>query len=136
MTDFVSDVQKIPYDASRVFTKLSDLKNLEKVQDLIPNGEIKDFVCDSDSCSFQAEKLGKIALRIIERDPAKTIKLVSEQSPVPFTCWIQLVEESSNDTRLRLTFRADIPFMFKGMVSKPIEKGIRKLAEVLASLPY
>jgi carbon monoxide dehydrogenase subunit G len=136
MTDFVSDVQKIPYDANRVFTKLSDLNNLEKVQKIFLKGEIKDFTCDSDSCSFKADKVGKIILRVAERDPSKSIKMISEQSPVPFTCWIQLVEVASNDTRLKLTFRADIPFMFKSMISKPLEQGIRKIAEALASLPY
>lgn len=136
MTDFVSDVQKIPYNANQIFTKLSDLRNLEKVQELLPKGKIENFTCDADSCSFQADKVGKITLRVIERDPAKSIKMASEQSPIPFTCWIQLVEVATNNTRLKLTFRADIPFMFKSMILKPLEQGIRKIAEALASLPY
>jgi hypothetical protein len=136
MTDFASNIQKIPYDANRVYTKLSDLKNLEKIQDLLTKENIKDFSFDSDSCSFQADKIGRIALRIIEREPGKTVKLISEQSPVPFTCWIQLNEVATNDTRLKLTIRADIPFMFKKMISKPLEEGICKIAEVLASFPY
>jgi len=136
MTDFVSDVQKIPYDANRVYAKLSDLNNLEKIQSLLPEGKIKEFTFDTDSCSFQAEPIGKISMRVVERDPGKTIKLVSEKSPVPFTCWIQLKEVAADDTRLRITFSADIPFLFKGMVSKPLEEGIKKVAEALAKLPY
>jgi len=136
MTDFVSDVQKIPYDANRVYAKLSDLNNLEKIQSLLPEGKIKEFTFDTDSCSFRAEPIGKISMRVVERDPGKTIKLVSEKSPVPFTCWIQLKEVAADDTRLRITFSADIPFLFKGMVSKPLEEGIKKVAEALAKLPY
>jgi len=136
MTDFVSDIQEIPYSAERVYAKLSDLKNLEKVQSLLPEGKIKDFSFDADSCSFQVESIGSIALRIIEREPFKTIKLESEKSPVPFNCWIQLQEVASNETRLKVTVRADIPFFFKGMISKPLEDGIKKLAEALAKLPY
>ena len=136
MTDFVSEVQKIPYNTERVFAKLSDFKNLEKVHPLLPEGKIKDLSFDSDICSFYAEPIGKISMRIVERDPRKSIKLISEKSPVPFTCWIQLKEDDSGETQLKLTFRADIPFIFKGIVSKPLEEGIRKLAEALATLPY
>lgn len=136
MTDFVSDIQKIPYSADRVYEKLSDLKNLEKVQNLLPEGKVKEFTFDSDSCSFQVETFGTIALRVVERDPFKTIKLESEKSPVPFSFWIQLQEVATDDTRLKLTFRADIPFLFKGMISKPLEEGIKKVAEALAKLPY
>jgi len=136
MTDFVSDIQKIPFSSDRVFSKLSDLNNLEKVKSLLPEGKIKDFTFDTDSCSFQAETIGKISMRIVEREPNSTIKLASEKSPVPFTCWIQLKEVDSEDTRLKITFRADIPFLFKGMISKPLEEGLQKIAEVLAKLPY
>lgn len=136
MTDFVSEIQKIPYSAERVFAKLSDLNNLEKVQSLLPEGKVKDFAFDADSCSFQVETFGKIAIRVVEREPNKNIKLESEKSPVPFTFWIQLQEAATDDTRLKLTFRADIPFLFKAMISKPLEEGIKKLAETLAKLPY
>lgn len=136
MTDFVSDAQKIAYSADRVFAKLSDLNNLESVQSFLPKDKMKDFTFDTDSCSFQADPVGRISMRIVEREPGKTIKLVSEKSPVPFTCWIQLVEVAADDTRLKLTFRADIPFMFKAMIAKPLEEGIKKAAEALAKLPY
>ena len=136
MTDFVSDIQKIPYSADRVFAKLSDLNNLEKIQPLLPDGKVKEVSFDSDSCSFRVEPFGKIAIRVVEREPFKTIKMESEKSPVPFTCWIQLQEVSPDEALLKLTFRADIPFLFKGMISKPLEDGIKKVAEALAKLPY
>jgi hypothetical protein len=136
MTDFVSDVQRIPYSAERVFSKLSDLNNLGSVQSMLPQDKIKEFTFDTDSCSFQADTIGKISIRIVEREPFKTIKLVSEKSPVPFTCWIQLVEAATDDTRLKLTIGADIPFFFKGMIVKPLEEGIKKVAEALAKIPY
>jgi len=136
MTDFVSDVQKIPFSAERVFSKLSDLNNLESVLSMIPQDQIKGFTFDTDSCSFQANPVGKISIRIIEREPFKTIKLVSEKSPVSFTCWIQLVEVATDDTRLKLTIGADIPLFFKGMIIKPLEEGIKKVAEALAKIPY
>jgi len=136
MTEFVSDIQKIPYGAERVFAKLSDLNNLENVKSLLPIDKIKEFSFDADFCTFKVDPFGTIAIRVIEREPFKTIKLESEKSPMHFTIWIQLQEVAIDDTRLKLTFRADIPFMFKGMVAKPLEDGIKKVAEALANLPY
>jgi len=136
MKDFTSDVKKIPYSADRVFAKLSDLNNIGSIQDALPPDKVSDLTFDTDSCSFKVEKIGTISLRIVERDQGKTVKFVSEKSPVPFTLWIQLVEKASDDTRLKLTLRADIPFMLKGMVSKPLGDGIKKVADVFAALPY
>lgn len=136
MSDFVSDVQKIPYGPERVFAKLSDLNQLKNIKDLLPKGKIDGLTFDADSCSFQVETFGTIALRITERAPNQTIKFDSEKSPLPFTCWIQLKEVANEETCLRLTLRADIPFVFKGMVSKPLEESVKKCAEALAKIAY
>lgn len=136
MKDFVSDVKKIPHDAERVFASLSDLNNIGKIKDSIPQDKVRNLVFDTDSCSFEADKVGTISVRIIEREPYKTIKMVTEKSPVPFTLWIQLVEANPDDTRIRLTLRADIPAMFLKMVSGTIKEGIDKVADALAALPY
>lgn len=136
MTDFTSDTQQIPHGTVTVFETLSDLNNLARLGETLPVNGLKDLSYDKDSCRFKVDTIGSIALRIIEREPHKTINLVSESSPIPFTCWIQLVEAGDSDTRLRLTIRADIPLMLKPMVSKPLEKGVNDLATLLASLPY
>ena len=136
MTDFNSSIKTIPFNAERIFAKLSDLNNLKDIKDKLPEDKVKDLSFDTDTFSFHAEGVGKIIVRIVEREPGKTIKLESEKSPVPFTCWIQLKEISPDDTKLKLTLRADIPFLFKSMITKPIETGIEKAAEALASLNY
>jgi hypothetical protein len=136
MTEFTSEVQTIAYPAERVYAKLSDLKNLEKVQSLIPEGKIREFTFDSDSCSFKIDAIGKIGLRVVERDPFKTVKLESEQSPIAFICWVQLKEIAPDDTKLKLTIKADLPFFLKAMISGPLEDGIEKAAQALAQLPY
>ncbi len=136
MTDFTSDTKQIPHAAVNVFETLADLNNLARLGDNLPVNGLKDLTYDKDSCRFKVDPVGTISLRITEREPHKTIKLVSESSPIPFTCWIQLVEAGNQDTRLRLTVRADIPLMLKPMVAKPLEKGIEDLATLLATLPY
>ena len=46
MTEFVSEVKTIPFNEDRIFNMLSDLSNLGKVQDRIPQDKIQDFEFD------------------------------------------------------------------------------------------
>jgi carbon monoxide dehydrogenase subunit G len=135
MTEFTSDIQQIPYTAERVFSKLSDLNNLESVKPML-EGKVKDFTYDTDSCQFKIDPVGTVGIRISTREPFKTIKLESVKSPIEFLGWIQLQEVAPEETKLKLTFRADIPFFLKSMISNKLEEGINSLAAMLATLPY
>lgn len=136
MTDFVSSVKVIDSPINAVFDTLSDWSRLESIKDKLPQDKVKHFECDSHSCRFQVDMAGEIAVRIVEREPFKTIKMESEKSPIVFTAWIQLKEKDMTSCYVKLTLRADIPFMLKGMLSKPLEQGIEKAAEALASYSY
>lgn len=136
MTDFVSEVKTIPYNDDRIFTMLSDLTNLERVKDRIPQDKIKDFEFDTDSCSLSVDPVGKITFQIIEREPNKTIKFVTTNSPVPLTLWIQLKQVAEADTKMKMTVRAELNPFIKGMVSKPLQEAVDKLSAAIAVLPY
>jgi hypothetical protein len=135
MTDFTSSIQQIPYGAERIFNTLSDLSQLSQLKDRLGD-KLQDFRCDRDSCHFRVDPLGATGFQVVEREPFKTIKLQSIDSPIEVLVWIQLVEAGPEDTRLKLTLRADLPFFLKAMVSSKLEEGIEKIAQALASLPY
>ncbi|MDD4589751.1 MAG: SRPBCC family protein [Parabacteroides sp.] len=136
MADFVSEIKAVPYSEDRVFAMLSDLSNLEKVKDRIPQDKIKDFEFDKDSCSVSVDPVGKVTFQIIEREPFKMIKFTTVNSPVPLLMWIQLKQVAEDDTRMKLTVRADLNPLLKPMLSKPLQDGINKIANALASLSY
>ncbi|MDR3142007.1 MAG: SRPBCC family protein [Tannerellaceae bacterium] len=136
MTEFVSGVKAIPFNDDRIFDMLSDLSNLDKAKDRIPEEKLKDFTFDSDSCSFIVEPAGKITFQIVDREPNKTIKLATINSPVPLHMWIQLKQVAENDTRLKLTLRADLNPFIKPIASKPLQDALDKIAAVLAAIPY
>lgn len=136
MTEFVSEIKQIPYNDERIFTMLSDLSNLEKIKDRIPQDKIKEFTFDTDSCTVAIDPVGKITFQIVEREPFKTIKFTTTNSPVPLHLWIQLKQVEENDTRMKITVRADLNSFLKPMVSKPLQEGVDKMATMLASLPY
>ncbi|MCL2651774.1 MAG: SRPBCC family protein [Candidatus Azobacteroides sp.] len=136
MTEFISEIKTIPYNETDVFDMLSDLSNLERMKDKIPQEKISDFTFDKDSCSFSVSPIGKIKFSIIEREPNKTIKFKAEESPIDVTLWVQLKQTDENDTKMKLTIKAELNPFIKPMVSKPIQEGINKVADVLAAIPY
>lgn len=136
MEEFVSEVKQIPHNEDRIYTMLSDLSNLERVKDRIPQDKIKDFEFDSDSCSFAVDPVGRIKFQVVEREPNKMVKFTTTNSPIPLHLWIQLKQVAENDTRLKLTVRADLNPFLKPMVSKPLQEAVDKISTVLASLPY
>ena len=136
MTEFVSEVKTIPHDEDRIFTMLSDLSNLERIKDRLPQDKIQDFEFDSDSCSFAVAPVGKITFRIVEREHNKTIKFETTNSPVPLFLWIQLKQVAPEDTKMKMTIKADLNPFIKPMVSKPLQDALDKIAVVIASLTY
>lgn len=136
MTEFVSDVKIIPYSNTEVFRVLSDLSKLESLKSRIPNDTLRDFSFDSDIVSFKVDPIGKVSFLVEEREPDKLIKFKSEKLPFDIFIWIQLVSKAENDTRLRLTLRADLNPFIRGMAEKPIREVVDKISEALAHLPY
>jgi carbon monoxide dehydrogenase subunit G len=136
MTTFESDIKKIACNDSEIFSLLSDLNNIEKIKDKIPQEQIKDLEFDSDSCRFRVDPVGQVGLVIVEREPFKTIKFTAEESPIAFNLWIQLKQVEENDTRLKVTVKADINPMLKMMLSKPMESFVNKMADMISQLPY
>jgi Carbon monoxide dehydrogenase subunit G (CoxG). len=133
MTTYESDIKTISSNEEMVFGILSDLSNLEKLKENPALADkAKDLKFDTDSCSFTVDGFGKVGFRIIEREPFKTIKFESENAPVSVNLWIQLKQVAENDTRLKLTLKAELPTMIKMMVDKKLKEGINSVADMLA----
>lgn len=136
MTEFTSDIKTIPHNQEHIYSVLSNLNNLEKVKDKIPEDKVQDFGFDSDSVHFSINPIGRVTIRVIEREPSKTIKMESEGLPAQANLWIQLVQTEDQVTKMKLTVKAKLNPFIKGVVSKPLQQGLDKIAEMLAMLPY
>lgn len=136
MTEFTSEIKQIPYSETTIYEVLSDLNNLEKVKDRIPQDKIRDFSFDHDSCTFNVSPVGNVRFSVVEREPGKTIKFKADQSPVDVYMWIQLKEMNPLDTRMKLTVKAELNPFLKPMLSGPLQKGVEQIADVLPAIPY
>ena len=136
MSKIESSIQQVPYSQEAVYRNISDMSNLEKVRHRVPEDKVKDFHFDQDSVSVNVPPVGEIRLRIINREEPKCVKFETEQSPLPFFLWIQVLPVTETSSKLKVTVDADIPFMLKGMVSGPLKEGVEKIAQALAMIPY
>ena len=149
MSTFESSIRQIPYPQQSVYDKLSDLSNLQKLKeryelmkDSMPEEarkqaeKIKDLTFDQDSLSVDVPPVGSIKLRVVNREEPKCIKFETEQSPIPFNFWIQLLPVTATTSKMKLTIKADITPFTKPMVKKPLQEGIEKIADVLQMIQY
>ena len=88
---FESSVKQIPYPQQAVYDNISDLRNLNKVQDRVPEDKVNDFKFDEDTVSLNVAPVGELKLRICDREEPKCVKFETVQSPVPFNLWIQVL---------------------------------------------
>ena len=135
-TKFESSVRQINAPQEKVYEALSDLQNLERVKDRIPEDKLQGLQFDRDSISMEAPMVGRVAMQIVEREEPKTIKFEATQSPVPLNFWIQLLPVSDETCKMKLTVKAELNPFIKAMVQKPLQQGIEKMADVLQQLNY
>ena len=141
MTTFESSIKTINAAQEVVYQKMADLSNLQQYVSQIEQnehlkGKVKNVRFDVDSCHASIEPLGELGIRIIDREPYKTIKFEPENSPLQFNLWIQLVSKEPYVTKMKITPKADIGFMMKGLVSKPLQKFVDGLADAIERFPF
>ena len=134
---YESKITSAPCSAQQIYRVLSNLQNLERVKDLIPKDKIQEMEIEPDRVRMKVDGLAqKITIAIVDRIENDTVKFGAEGIPMDANFWIQMKEVSPTDTRLKLTVKADIPFMFKFMIEKKLQTGLDQAAEMLAQFPY
>ncbi len=134
---YESKISSAPCSAQQIYRVLSDMRSLERVRDLIPQDKIQEMDIEPDRVKLKVDGLAqKITIAIVDRIENDTVKFGLEGIPMDGNFWIQLKEVSPTDTRIKLTVKADIPFMFKFMVEKKLQTGLDQAADMLAQFPY
>ena len=134
---YESKITSAACSAAQVYRVLSNMENLNRVKDMIPKDKIQEMEIEPDRVRLKVDGLAqKITIAIVDRIENDTIKFGAEGIPMQANFWIQMKEVSPVDTRLKLTIKADIPFMFKMMMEKKLQTGLDQAAEMLAQFPY
>lgn len=136
MSQYESSVKNIPYPQERVYSKLEDLNNLEGLKDKLPEDKVKDLTYSRDEATINVPPLGNVTIRVVEREEPKCIKLEAAGSPIPLNFWVQIIPDGEEASKLRVVAKADINFMFRAMVEKPLKDGLEKIADALSMINY
>ena len=136
MAQYESSTFSIPFSQERVYAKLEDLNNLEALKSRLPEDKVKEFSFDRDSVTADVPPMGKVTLRVVEREAPKCVKFAADNSPLPFNMWIQVVPSGEEASKMRVVVKAEINFMLKGMIEKPLKNALEKIGEVLSKIPY
>jgi len=146
LNKYVSKVKEINHNQQIVFNYLANFENLsgylnsgliEKITEKVPQIKITDFESNQDSCKFKITGIGVAEIKIVNREPFKTIKVESSGGlPLSFTFWVQLLPIDEYQTKMRLTLHAEMSMMIKMMAGSKLEEGINHLADTLSKLPY
>ncbi len=136
-TKYESKITSAPCSAQQIYRVLSNMQNLERVKDMIPQDKIQEMEIEPDRVRMKVDGLGqKVTIAIVDRIENDTIKFGAEGVPMDANFWIQMKEVNPTDTRIKLTVKADIPMMFKFMIEKKLQQGLDQAADMLAQFPY
>lgn len=155
MAKYVSDVKQVAYPQENVYNKLSNLNNFGDIKEKVNNpsyderfngipadklGDVKKYIQSmeftADEVSMEVPGFGKLSMKIVEREPNKCVKYESVNSPVGFRLWVQMLPMTDMTSKIRVTLDADLNFFIKQMLGSKLEKGVEKIADMLAIMPY
>ena len=134
---YESKIGQIPYNDQLVYSVLSNLENLQRFMDAIPQDKVKELEITPDAIRMKIDGLAqKFTIRIVEKEEYKLIKFGAESLPIPLNIWIQLKQVADMDTRIRITIKTDMPAMFKMMFDKKMQQGLDQAIDMLCQIPY
>jgi hypothetical protein len=146
---YISEIKTINFPVEKVYNRLSDLRNIEKlvnpekfreIKDQMPDApdiKIENFQATEDECSFSINPIGKVGLSVVDKELNKLIKLSgSEGLPLDFNCWLQFLPVDEENCKVRLTLHAEMNPIIKMMVNKHLAAGVDRIADALTKINF
>ena len=115
-----------------IYNFFTDFTNFDS---LIPADKVENWTSTHDSCSFSIKEAGQITINIVEKKPYNYVK-ISPEGKVPFTfnLYVQLKQIEENDSKIKLTVKAELNQMMKMILKKPLKKGLDDIIDRLSQL--
>lgn len=149
-TKIASEIYKIESPIRDVYALLSDFRRIGRIFEMAKqmgmanqmqlekiSEKIEGTRFAEDACYVTLKDMGEFAVRMVEKEEPSLIKLSGDGAvPFEFNLWIQLLENGPYDTRIKITFQAELNMMFKMLLKGKLEKGINQFAEGLTRIPY
>ena len=129
MEKYESKQQQIRRSAEQIYSALSSFDNFTPMI----LDKVEEWQANDDVCSFKVKGFAA-RLRMVEREPFKTIKIQGDEAtPLDFTFWLQLKEVAPYDTRMRIVVHAELNMMMRMMIGKKLQGAVDQMAEAIAA---
>lgn len=126
-----SPVKNVQKSAKFVFDELIVVKNYEK---LMPDTIEKFEVIGEDAFIFGLKGMPEIKLKMKDKSPNSKVVLGAASDKLPFTLTININEEASESTNVKLDFEGEFNSMIGMMIKAPITKFLETLSENMTKL--
>lgn len=154
MTKYESEVKYLVIPQEAAYERISDLRNLEVIKQRLNDpvqlealshqvpeehhdklaqvSELLEKTTFEEDAIVMSTSMGEITLRVCEREAPKLVKFEGVGTPLPVCLWIQLLPYGENSSKVRVTVGAEVNFLMKGMLSKPLQQAADGIANVLS----
>lgn len=136
--NYIAEERVAPHGRTTIYNALSDLRHLENLGELLSSEGVNLSVIDSERCEIAIPMGGTLQLYFKEKHPEERLVLASAPSPLPvsFELTVLLREIDEASTGIACQMEADMPAFVQAMAGGSIKKGVDRLADVFAKIPY
>jgi ribosome-associated toxin RatA of RatAB toxin-antitoxin module len=128
---FESRSGRLTCNAEVVFALVTDIRNFEQ---FIPEGSIKNWNAEKESCSFNVPMIGAVTVRLIEKEKfSKVVFYGDALHKNDFSLTLNISDNDKNPADVKVLLSADLNSMMKMMASKPIVRFLEILINEMES---
>lgn len=130
-----SKIGKSKFSDEQIYTFITDFRNFHNI---IPREKVSDWTADQDSCSFKIDPVGKLGMKVIEKEEFKLIKVSSDPavSQYNFNMWIQIKAVEPDDSRIKITMEPLVNKMLLPMVKSPLKQFVDSLIDKIETFDF
>jgi carbon monoxide dehydrogenase subunit G len=108
-----------------VYIFVTDIRNFER---FIPEGILKSWQADRESCSFEVSMLGKVTLSLSEKELNKKVVFKGDALKKNDFSLLLHISKNNNDLAVvKVSLEADLNPIIKMMAANPVNKFLEKL---------
>jgi len=119
---------------SKVFTLFSDLTNFDR---WIPRDKVNIVSSTPDSSVFEIDGIGRIGVRISEKNPNNLVKINSfGETPFHFKLCINITHNDINTCLLKVSIEPDVNPFILGMVKSHFQNLVDVMIDRIENFPF
>jgi len=130
-----SRIGKASRSDHQIYGFIIDFNNFKRI---IPEDRVSGWESSVEQCSFRVDPIGKVTLRIVEKNPSSLVKIASvpEFSSYNFTIWIQLKSVNEQDTRVKVTIEPHVNQLILPMIKSPLKQFVDGLVDQIETFDF